>query len=63
MKLRYSNKQAKSDDGDDQPAALVCVAECEAPGYGFWRVGDRVTDPALIERFKDNPNFQIEGGK
>jgi hypothetical protein len=63
MKLKYSNKEARGEEPGDRPAALVCVAECEAPGYGFWKVGERVTDPALVERFKDNPNFKIEGGK
>lgn len=37
---------------------LVCIRECEAPGIGHWNVGDVITDPDLVERFKDNPNFR-----
>jgi hypothetical protein len=63
MKLKYSNKEAKGDGPDNLPAALVCIADCNAPGYGAWKVGERVTDPHLVERFKENPNFKIEEGK
>ena len=54
MKKNYDDKQIKG--GGEE---LVCIGECEAPGVGAWKIGDKISDPALIDKFRDNPNFKV----
>jgi hypothetical protein len=54
MRRHYENKQMKP-SGEE----LLCVRDCEAPGYGAWKSGEKVRDPKLVERLKGNPNFEV----
>jgi len=66
MEKNYSNKVLKSESAKEETApapakVLICVADCEAPGFGSWKHGEKITDPALVARFDSNPNFKEEG--
>lgn len=40
---------------------LVCIGECVMPGIGHFFGGQKITDPAIIEKIGANhPNFQEE---
>lgn len=59
MKRNYSDKSISGgEDKGGEPKALRCLRECVAPGYGFFKPGDKVTDPELVEYLKSNPNFE-----
>lgn len=58
LPARNLKKKAEAKGDSTMGKELVCIRECEAPGIGHWNVGDVITDPDLVERFKDNPNFR-----
>jgi hypothetical protein len=41
----------------DKPSKLKCVAECWAPGLGFFKVGEILSGAELVEKLNGNPNF------
>jgi hypothetical protein len=41
-----------------QPEALICVSACNIPEVGTWRLGETVTDPAVIAKICGSPNFK-----
>jgi hypothetical protein len=43
---------------DTQSAELVCVKQCDIPGVREFQPGDRIQDPELIAKYKDNPYFK-----
>lgn len=47
----------KTKDMADKPARLKCVAECWAPGLGFFKVGEILSGDELVKKLKGNPNF------
>lgn len=56
MKKTYSNKMVDSDK--EKVKRLKVLRECEVPRIGAWKQGDFITDPCIIKRVKDNPNFK-----
>lgn len=47
----------KTKDMKDKPSKLKCVAECWAPGLGFFKVGEILSGAELVEKLNGNPNF------
>ena len=47
----------KTKDMKDKPSKLKCVAECWAPGLGFFKVGEILSGAELVDKLKGNPNF------
>lgn len=47
----------KTKDMKDKPSKLKCVAECWAPGLGFFKVGEILSGADLVLKLKGNPNF------
>lgn len=47
----------KTKDMAGKPARLKCVAECWAPGLGFFKVGEILSGDELVSKLKNNPNF------
>lgn len=40
---------------------LLCIRECESPGIGAWKPGDKIEDEKLVEAFRNNTlYFRIE---
>lgn len=64
MKKKYDNKMMDSAEVDNKkadappiPTKLICTAECEMPGVGYWKGGDVITDQNIINKVIGNPNF------
>ena len=65
MKKNYSNKNLKSEKTKEEAPAMVpeaegwlCKAECVVVGVGHFKHGDKIYDPCIVNRVKDNPNFE-----
>lgn len=37
---------------------LIAKRECEIPFVGSWKGGEEITDPEVIKKIGDNPNFE-----
>ncbi len=48
----------KAAETSELPKALKCLQECVAPGIGYWKPGDLVTDRETIAYLRSNPNFE-----
>lgn len=58
MKKDYKNKVLHSEQVKQEEApAVVCRRECVVPGFGHFLHGQVVTDPRLVEKFWNHPNF------
>jgi hypothetical protein len=55
---KYSDKMMHPIDKAVEET-LMCQRECEAPGIGSWKPGEKISDPELVKRFRDNPNFKV----
>lgn len=40
----------------------ICIRECDMPFVGSFKAGQVVTDPQLLEKIGDNPNFVTREG-
>ena len=64
MKKNYKNKELHSEEIKEEiplvpeASGYRCIRECEMPGTGHWKVGDKIFDPGLVKLVKDNPNFE-----
>jgi hypothetical protein len=38
--------------------SLICVSECNVPGVGTWKTGDRISDPETISKIAGSPCFK-----
>ena len=63
MLKKQKTKEMGQKTTDAKGKRLVCIKETVAPGYGYWKTGDEITDPALVERFESNPHFEIQEEK
>ena len=48
----------KEKTDDTKGAELVCVKQCDIPGVGEFQPGDRMSDPELVAKYRDNPYFK-----
>lgn len=62
MQKKQKSKEMSGEASDPKGKKLICIKECVAPGYGHFKGGDVITDPALVDRFSDNPHFEIKEG-
>lgn len=65
MKKNYSNKELKAEETKIIPPEIVpeakgyvCKAECVMVGVGHFKHGEKIYDPGIVKRIKDNPNFE-----
>lgn len=59
-----SSVHTKANKEEEQtPHSVQCLRECEIPFVGYWKGGEIITDPHIIKKIGDNPNFkQISQG-
>ena len=56
MKIKKDERDERDNGGSSME--LVCVRACDIPGVREFQPGDKMSDPELVEKFKDNPNFK-----
>jgi hypothetical protein len=58
---KYRNKMMISEgvsESTTKEFIFICVQECNVPGVGTWKSGDKITNPEIIEKISGSPCFK-----